>query len=268
MSEPIELGTSRRIHVVAVGGAAMNAIASVLAAMGHQVSGSDLKDSPGLDRLRAQGVEIHVGHDAGHVGAAEIVTHSTAVPPGNPELEAARQAGLTILTRADMLTVLARASHTVAVAGTHGKTTTSSMLALIMVEAGLSPSFIIGGDLNEIGSGAVWDQGEHFVLEADESDGTFVQLQAPSVLVTSLDPDHLEHYGGFGNLEAAFERFVAQADANRVLCVDDERLAELAGRFGARTYGRSDAADLRCRQHQVGACGKRVRADPRRHVAG
>lgn len=255
----VELGTRRRIHVIGVGGAAMNAIASVLAAMGHAVTGSDLKDSAGLDRLRAQGVEVDVGHDAHQLGDAELVTYSTAIPETNPELRAARDAGLTVLTRSEMLQALAAHSHTVAVAGTHGKTTTSSMLALILVEAGLSPSFIIGGDLNEIGSGAVWDEGEHFVLEADESDGTFVELGAPSVLVTSLDPDHLEHYGSFEGLQAAFGRFVDQAGANRVICADDERLSAMFASVPVRTYGLARDADLRAESVELGRASSRFR---------
>ncbi len=138
-----------------------------------------------------------------------------------------------MLRRAEILAAIAATRRTVAVAGTHGKTTTSSMLALVLVEAGLRPSFIIGGDVNEIGTGAVWDEGDLFVVEADESDGTFLELPRHAAIVTNVEPDHLEHYGGFEALKAAFERFVAETPGPRVVCVDDPLAAELgAGRRG------------------------------------
>ena len=155
MTAPLDLaGPPRRIHVVGVGGAGMRAIASVLVAMGHRVSGSDLKPSPGLDRLRAQGIEVQVGHDGAHVGWADLVAVSTAIPETNPEIAAAREAGIPVLSRAEVLAAITRVRRTLSVSGTHGKTTTTSMLALILVEAGLAPSFIVGGDVNEIGTGA------------------------------------------------------------------------------------------------------------------
>ncbi|MEZ5140905.1 MAG: UDP-N-acetylmuramate--L-alanine ligase [Acidimicrobiales bacterium] len=242
----LSLATPRAVHVVGVGGAGMSAIASVLAAMGHRVSGSDLKDSPGLDRLRADGVDVVVGHDAANVGdAVELVTISTAVPATNPEVRAAEGRGLPVLRRADVLAAIAATRATVAVAGTHGKTTTSSMLALVLVEAGLHPSFIIGGEVNEIGSGAVWDHGEWFVVEADESDGTFLELPRRAAIVTNVEPDHLEHWGGVEGLYAAFDRFVGETDGPVVMCADDAEAARLAARHGAVTYGTADGADYR-----------------------
>jgi UDP-N-acetylmuramate--alanine ligase len=241
----IDLSTPCRIHVVGIGGAGMSAIAAVLAAMGHAVSGSDLKGSPGMERLRSLGVRVSVGHDDAHVGDVDAVTISTAIPPTNVEVVAARDRGIPVLRRAEMLAAVAATRRTVAVAGTHGKTTTSSMLALVLVEAGTQPSFIIGGEVNEIGTGAVWDDGEWFVVEADESDGTFVELGAEAVVVTNIEPDHLEHYGGFDGLLAAFRRFLADASGTRVVCADDELAARLGREAGAVTYGTSDDADYR-----------------------
>ena len=157
----LDLSDPARIHVVGIGGAGMSAIATVLAAMGHQVSGSDLKGSAGLERLRALGVDVAVGHDAANLPEAlDAVTISTAIPATQPRGgRGARARAIPVLRRAEMLAAIAATRRTVAVAGTHGKTTTSSMLALVLVEAGLQPSFIIGGDVNEIGTGAVWDDG-------------------------------------------------------------------------------------------------------------
>jgi UDP-N-acetylmuramate--alanine ligase len=240
----LDLSVPQRVHVVGVGGAGMSAIATVLAAMGHTVTGSDLKDSPGLARLRADGVEVAVGHRADNLPAdADAVTISTAVPATNAEVQEAERRGIPVLRRADTLSAIAAIRRTIAVAGTHGKTTTSSMLALALVQAGLHPSFIIGGELNEIGTGAVWDEGEWFVVEADESDGTFLELHPEAALVTNVEPDHLEHYGGFDALVAGFRRFVEEAPGPVVVCADDAVASTLGG--GATTYGTSEAAAYR-----------------------
>ena len=242
----LELATSRRVHVVGVGGAGMSAIATVLAGMGHRVTGSDLKDSPGLTRLRAAGVAVTVGHRAENLGDAEAVAVSTAIPPTNPEVVAAGERGVPVLRRAEVLAAIAATRRTVAVAGTHGKTTTSSMLALVLSEAGMRPSFVVGGELNEIGSGAVWDDGEWFVVEADESDGTFLELGAEAALVTNVEPDHLEHYGSWAALRDAFRRFVAAAPGPRVVCADDAEAAAVADAVGGCvTYGTAAGADWR-----------------------
>jgi UDP-N-acetylmuramate--alanine ligase len=241
----VDLSRPRRIHLVGVGGSGMSAIAGVLAAMGHVVTGTDLKDSANLERLRAQGVTVSVGHDRSRVVGAEIVAVSTAIPPSNPEVVAAGELGLPVLRRAEILAAIARTRRCVAVAGTHGKTTTSSMLALVLVEAGWRPSFIIGGEVNEIGTGAAWDTGDWFVIEADESDGTFLELGADAALVTNVEPDHLEHYGDFDTLVAGFERFVAGVDGPVVVGVDDPVAAVLAADRGAVSYGTSAGADVR-----------------------
>jgi len=248
VTEPVDLAAIRSVHVIGAGGAGMSAIATVLAAMGKRVTGSDLKDSAALRRLAAVGVEVHVGHHADALGAVDAVAISTAVPPTNPEVVAAGRRGIPVLRRADVLAAICRRRPTVAVAGTHGKTTTSSMLALILVEAGLHPSFLIGGEVNEVGGGAVWDRVHDdglFVVEADESDGTFVELPAHAVVVTNLEPDHLDYWGTFAALQAAFERFVNQADGPCVVGVDDPASAALAARTGALRAGTAPDADWR-----------------------
>ncbi|NNE74215.1 MAG: UDP-N-acetylmuramate--L-alanine ligase [Acidimicrobiales bacterium] len=244
---PVDLTAPQRVHLVGIGGAGMSAIASVLAGMGHAVAGSDLKDSPGLDRLRSAGIEVLIGHDAAHLGDVDLVAKSTAIPERNPEIIAARDRGIPVLSRSDLMTAITACKRTVAVGGTHGKTTTSSMLALVLREAGLDPSFIIGGEVNEIGTGAAWRDEDLFVVEADESDGTFVELVRDGVIVTNLEPDHLETYGGFAELQAAFDRFVADAPGPRVVCVDDPDSAALAARHDVLTYGTAPSARYQIR---------------------
>lgn len=254
--EPIDLGTPMRVHVVGVGGAGMSAIATTLAAMGHTVSGSDLKEGPALERLAAAGVTTTVGHAAANLAdGVDLVAVSTAIPPDNPEVVEARARGVRVVRRAEVLAGICAGKDAVAVAGTHGKTTTSSMLVLILVEAGLAPSFIVGGDLNETGSGASWDSGRWLVVEADESDGTFLELPRHAAVVTNIEPDHLEHHGSWEALQAAFARFVADTPGPVALCADDPVAAELArGTVG----GPGESAD------EVGATG--AEASPGRIV--
>ena len=241
----LDLSRPTKVHIVGVGGAGMSAIATVLAAMGHAVSGSDLKDSGGLERLRAQGVRVAVGHAGANIGDADLVAVSTAIPAQNPEVVAAHERGIPVVRRAEILAAIASTRRCLAVSGTHGKTTTSSMLALVLVEAGLRPSFIVGGELNEIGSGAVWADGEWFVVEADESDGTFVELPAEHVVVTNVEADHLDHYGTLDVIETTFERFLAQSPGPNVVCADDPIAARLGRASGAVMYGTDESADVR-----------------------
>ncbi|MDE0065279.1 MAG: UDP-N-acetylmuramate--L-alanine ligase [Acidimicrobiaceae bacterium] len=239
----VDLSTPRRIHVIGAGGAGMGAIASVLAAMGHEVSGSDLKEGLIVERLRAEGIAVAIGHRAENVADAELVAISSAIPDRNPELVAARRLGIEVLRRMDLLPAISEQRRTVAVAGTHGKTTTSSMLAMVLSEAGLQPSFIIGGDVNEIGSGAVWGAGELLVVEADESDRTFLSLGPEVAVITNIEPDHLEAYGDDpAALQAAFVEF-GQGAANCVMCVDDPEALAPARQLGAVTYGTTSMAD-------------------------
>ena len=241
----LDLSVPRRVHVVGVGGAGMSAIAEVLAAMGHDVTGSDLKPSAGLERLEALGVAVTVGHAAANLGQAELLTRSTAVPDRNPECRAAAEAGIPVLSRADVLTAICAQRSTVAVAGTHGKTTTASMLALVLRQAGVRPSFIIGGDVNEIGTGAAWDSGDLLVVEADESDGTFVRLPRSAAVVTNVEPDHLDHHGGYRELLAAFRRFVEETGGPVIVGGDDPDGAHLVASTDAVGIGTAEGADWR-----------------------
>jgi UDP-N-acetylmuramate--alanine ligase len=231
----------------------MSAIAEVLAAMGHRVSGSDLRMSPVLDRLRAAGVDAVVGHDAANVGPdVQAVAISTAVAPGNPEVRAAEARGIPVLRRADVLSALTRLRRTVAVAGTHGKTTTSALLSTALTAAGLDPSFVVGGEITGLGTGARWGGGEWFVVEADESDGTFLDLDAEVAVVTSLEPDHLEHYGGFDQLVDAFALFLSGAGGARLVCADDPRAAKVGAAAGAVSYGFDASAVFRMVDFEAG----------------
>lgn len=240
----VDLARPREVHVVGVGGAGMSAIATVLASMGHVVTGSDLKGSAGLERLRGQGVSVVVGHDAKNVAdSVDYVAISTAVPATNPEVVAAVERGIPVLSRSQVLAAIASVRKTIAVAGTHGKTTTSSMLALVLVEAGFHPSFIIGGEVNEIGTGAAWDRGDLFVVEADESDGTFLDLPRQIAVVTNVEPDHLEFYGGVEAMNDAFGQFLADTPGPRIVCADNAEAAHLGRANGAVTYGTSEGAD-------------------------
>jgi UDP-N-acetylmuramate--alanine ligase len=244
-STPVDLSQPMRIHLVGVGGAGMSAIASVLGAMGHTVTGSDLKASPTTQRLAAAGVEVGIGHAAAHVGQAELVMVSTAIAPTNPEVIEAKRLGVRVLTRAEATAAVAACRRCVAVSGTHGKTTTTSMLALILVEAGLRPSFLIGGDINEIGTNAVWDTGEWLVIEADESDGTFLALDPEIAVVTNVEPDHLDFYGGFDQLTAAFDRFCTGRPGAVVVGADDTVAARLGRAHDASLVGTAADATYR-----------------------
>ncbi len=234
----LDLGVPQRLHIVGIGGAGMSAIATVLVAMGHDVSGSDLRESAMVERLRSLGITVSVGHRPDNVPMpVDAVIVSSAIGAANPEVRVADDRGAPVLRRADALAAIVRSRPTVAVAGSHGKTTTSSMLALILRAAGRRPSFVIGGDLNEVGTNARWDDGDLLVVEADESDGTFLELAPRHIVVTSVLPDHLDHYGSLGGLVDAFEQFVRAAPGVRVLGSDDPGAAALAVRVDAVTYG-------------------------------
>ena len=233
---PLDLSQPAHIHVVGAGGAGMSAIATVLAAMGHTVTGSDLKASPVIDRLELSGVDVVVGHAAANVGDAAVVTVSTAIRDDNPEVVEAGRRGIPVYRRSAVLAAIAELRRCIAVAGTHGKTTTASMLALILVEAGFRPSFLIGGDVNEIGTNAVWDEGDWLVVEADESDGTFLSLRPDVAVVTNIEPDHLDHYGSFEGVRSAFDAFL-RSGRHRVVGGDDPEALSWARAHGADTVG-------------------------------
>ncbi len=237
-SAPLDLSQRRRLHVVGVGGPGMSAIAIALAEMGHDVSGSDIRERPVLDRLRAAGVTVHVGHERSHVAGCDAGTFSTAVPERNVELDQARRDGIPVLRRAGMLASVCARARSLAVAGTHGKTTTTSMLMLILAEAQMRPSFVIGGDVTDMGTGAQWTGGDWFVVEADESDGTHLELPLHGTILTNVEADHLDHYGSLAAIEQSFERYLRQVPGPRVLCSDDPVCRRLAGEMdGVGTYG-------------------------------
>lgn len=242
---PIDLSSPKRLHVVGVGGPGMSAIAIALAEMGHHVSGSDLREQPILDRVRAAGVTVHVGHDRQHVEGCDAVTASTAIPANNVELTHAGSIGIPTLRRAGMLASICARARSVAVAGTHGKTTTTSMLMLVLAEAGLRPSFVVGGDVTDAGTGAQWTGSELLVVEADESDGTHLELPLFGTILTNIEVDHLDHYGSFAAIVGSFDQYLSQIAGPKVLCSDDEHCAELARVYGAVTYGLGEGADFR-----------------------
>jgi UDP-N-acetylmuramate--alanine ligase len=218
----VDLATPIRIHVVGIGGTGMSAIATVLIGMGHTVSGSDVAETAVVERLRELGATVRIGHDVTAVDDADVVTSSSAVPTDNIELAAAARRRVPVLTRAEILAAVCATRRTLAVSGTHGKTTTSSMLFSILSEAGWHPSCVIGGDLHGLGWGAVWDTaGEWLVVEADESDGTFLELPAEGVVVTNVESDHLEFYGDLDALRAAFAGFLGGGGRARVANADD-----------------------------------------------
>jgi UDP-N-acetylmuramate--alanine ligase len=255
----LDLTRAHAVHVVGVGGAGMSAIATVLARMGNTVSGSDLRESAALERLGLLEVTTYIGHAAANLPERlDAVVISTAIPESNPEVVAARERGIPVLRRADVLRAIVATRTTIAVAGSHGKTTTSSMLALILRAAGWHPSFLIGGDLNEVGTNAVFDSGEWLVVEADESDGTFLELAPHDAVVTSVLPDHLDHYGDFDALVRAFETFVDRIPGVCALCADDDVAASIAsGRDDPRvvTYGFADAATYHMDGYEGGRGG-------------
>ncbi len=244
----VDLSSPLSVHIIGIGGAGMSAIAEVLRGSGHTVAGSDLNDSVVAERLRQAGINVSIGHDKENVGDVDVVTHSTAIPASNPELVEATSRQLPVLRRAEILTAITKVWKTASVAGTHGKTTTSAMLTAALRGAKLDPAFIVGGDLCDLGHGAAVGSGEYLVVEADESDGTFVELESHSIVVTNVEPDHLEHYGGFENLRKAFIQFVCEASGPKVICIDDPGAAELAASVRSRgieitTYGVADTAD-------------------------
>lgn len=253
MTEPSgipDLSRPRRVHIIGVAGAGMSAIATVLAGMGHHVTGSDAAAGAVLTRLHDDGVDVHVGHDPAWVDGAEIVAVSTAVPATDPEVQAANGRGVDVVRRSQILAAICGQKRTLGVSGSHGKTTTSSMLAVLLRHAGLHPSMVIGGDIAGIGSGAVWDpDGEWMVVEADESDGTFLELGCEAVVVTSVGADHLDHYGTRQEIGAAFRRFVSEAPGPAVICADDPGAKALVAAVvpadHALTYGTSAASRVR-----------------------
>lgn len=250
MEIPRGIGT---IHIVGIGGIGMSAIAEILHAKGFSVQGSDQKDSANVRRLRAKGMRVFVGHDAINLVGARFVVISSAVKPGNPELDAAREKGLPIIRRAEMLAELMRLYSTVSVTGTHGKTTTTSLIAHLFAEAGLDPTVITGGIINSWGSNARLGKGPWMVVEADESDGTFIRIPTQIGVVTNIDPEHLDYFRSVENMHREFETFYRNIPfyGLAVTCIDHPIVRELVSRLELRrdgrrlvTYGTRREADM------------------------
>jgi UDP-N-acetylmuramate--alanine ligase len=236
---PFDLTAPRTVHIVAIGGAGMSGIARYLHALGHRVTGSDQRHSKLLDTLAVEGIPTFVGHAAEQLPAGcEAIAISTAVRDTNPEVVEARRRGLPVLSRAGALRlVVATSPRAIAVSGTHGKTTTTGMVTAVLDAAGLHPSFIAGGIVSDLGTNARRDTGEWIVVEADESDGTFLELPREVVLVTNVEADHLDRWGTFEALVAGFEEFVAGAPGPRVICIDTPVSALVAAGLPSVTYG-------------------------------
>ena len=240
----------QRVHFVGIGGAGMGGIAELLNNLGYAISGSDLKESAMTRRLRGLGVQVHIGHDPAHVEGAELVVVSTAIVGDNVELEAARKKHIPTVPRAQMLAELMRLKHGIAVAGTHGKTTTTSLVANLLAEGGFDPTFVIGGRLNSIGAHARLGDGDYLVAEADESDASFLLLQPLIAVVTNIDADHMDTYeGDYARLRHAFLEFLHRLPffGHAVLCLDDPNVRELIPSVAKPvvTYGIESDADWR-----------------------
>ena len=247
---PSGLRSFGRVHIFGIGGIGMSGIAEVMHVMGYEVQGSDLGDNANTQRLRDMGIDVAVGHAAENVAGAGVVTVSSAVQGDNPEVIAARENHIPVVRRAEMLAELMRLKPCITIAGTHGKTTTTSLTAAMLDAAGLDPTVINGGIINAYGTNARLGQGAWMVVEADESDGTFVRLPATIGIVTNIDPEHLDHYGDFDGLRAAFDSYIANIPFYGVgiVCLDHPEVQALVGRVTDRrliTYGLSEQADMR-----------------------
>jgi UDP-N-acetylmuramate--alanine ligase len=266
------LGRTRRIHFVGIGGIGMSGIAELLANLGYEVSGSDLRRTDVTARLASSvGVRIHEGHRAAHVGAADVVVVSSAVRPDNPEIVEAERRGIPVIARAEMLAELMRMRFSIAVAGAHGKTTTTSMIAVVLHECGLDPDAVIGGRLRAFGSSARLGRGGYMVAEADESDRSFLRLWPSMAVVTNVDDEHMESYASFAELQQAFTDFANKVPfyGAVIACADDPRLAPVLPRITRRlvTYGFDASAQVRGSEVELGAFGGRCVVHRRRGEA-
>jgi UDP-N-acetylmuramate--alanine ligase len=257
------LGTTRRVHFIGIGGIGMSGIAELLANLGYVVSGSDAKRSDATMRLEERfGVKVFEGHAAANVGDADVVVYSSAVRPSNPEIVEAKRRSIPVIPRAEMLAELMRLRFSVAVAGSHGKTTTTSMVALVLERAGLDPTAVIGGRLSAFGSNARLGRGQYLVAEADESDRSFLMLWPSIAVITNIDHEHMESYADFAELQQAFADFANKVPfyGTVVACADDANLSEVFPRFKRRlvTYGlESPAAMITASNVDIGSFGGR-----------
>jgi len=256
---PLDIGA---IHFIGIGGIGMSGIAEIMHNLGYKVQGSDVADSANVKRLRAMGITVHVGHTAENLQDAHAVVYSSAVKPGNVEFDEARRLALPLVRRAEMLAEIMRLRSCIAVAGTNGKTTTTTLVAALLDAGGLDPTVVNGGIINAYGTNARLGAGEWVVVEADESDGTFLRLPATVAIVTNEDPDHLDYYGTFDNMRDAFQRFVENVPfyGFAVLCIDHPEVQAMVGRITDRkmiTYGFSPQADARAVNVSFGAGASR-----------
>jgi len=244
-------GKIEKIHFVGIGGIGMSGIAEVLLNLGYKVSGSDLRRSDITERLAGLGGEIHYGHERKNIAGADVVVISSAVKEDNPEVLEARECLVPVIPRAEMLAELMRMKYGIAIAGTHGKTTTTSMVATLLGHGGIDPTIVIGGRLNSIGSNARLGQGKFLVAEADESDGSFLKLSPTIAVVTNIDADHLDFYSGIEEIKDTFVEFINKVPffGLAVLCLDSGNVADIIPRVKKRfiTYGLSAQADFRAR---------------------
>ncbi|MCB9988574.1 MAG: UDP-N-acetylmuramate--L-alanine ligase [Rhodospirillales bacterium] len=248
------------LHFVGIGGIGMSGIAEILHELGYTVQGSDQSDSANVQRLRARGMSVYTGHDAAHIDGAAVVVISSAIKPDNPELVAARAERIPVVRRAEMLAELMRLKTAIAIGGTHGKTTTTSLIGTMLEEGGFDPTVINGGIVNSYGTNTRMGAGDWMVVEADESDGTFTRLPATAVVVTNMDPEHMEHYGSFENLRKAYRRYVENIPfyGFAVLCLDHLEVQSLVPELTDRrivTYGFNPQADVRAFNLRTGGDG-------------
>ncbi|WP_336774400.1 UDP-N-acetylmuramate--L-alanine ligase [Paenibacillus sp. MMO-58] len=255
------MNTAEHVHFIGIGGYGMSAIARVMLEMGYKITGSDVARQELTEKLAAKGAQIYIGHEAEHVKGADLVVYSTALSKDNVERMAAEELNIPVLHRAQMLARLMNAGKGVAVAGAHGKTTTSSMIALVMEKCDADPTYIIGGEIVNVGTNAKAGKGEYVVAEADESDGSFLQYHPSIAIVTNIEPDHLENYDGdFGKLKAAYVKFLSQVktDGKAIVCADDETITELLPKLDADTasklitYGIDSDAEYKAENISLG----------------
>ena len=259
------------IHFIGIGGIGMSAIADMMLAQGHKVQGSDISDNANVARLRKSGIEVIIGHEAENLKTATVVVITSAVKPDNPELIEARKRHIPVVKRAEMLAELMRAKSCIAVGGTHGKTTTTSLVAALLQAGNFDPTVINGGIINSHGTNAIVGKGDWMVVESDESDGTFLKLPAEVVIVTNIDPEHLDHYGSFDKAKAAYRAFVENIPfyGFAVMCIDHPVVQEVIGHIHDKrivTYGLSPQADycLQGGEFENGATRFSVRVTDRR----
>ncbi|OCT14926.1 UDP-N-acetylmuramate--L-alanine ligase [Paenibacillus pectinilyticus] len=251
------MSQAQHVHFIGIGGYGMSAIAKVMLEMGYRISGSDLAQQELTEKLKAKGARVFIGHEATNVSGADLVVYSTALSKDNVEMQAAEQLNIPIIHRSQMLGRLMNERKGIAVAGAHGKTTTSSMIALVMEICGTDPTYIIGGEIMNVGSNAKAGKGEYVVAEADESDGTFLQYHPTMALVNNIEADHLENYNGdFENLKKAYAQFLSQVrpGGKAIVCHDDEFLREMIPQIQSEviTYGIETAADYIARDISLG----------------